>query len=162
MVRIRPNPSDLSTQSREARRRALEALSLMREHGLHMTPAARRAGTTVRTMKRHLGPTLQKRPDRRYRAKAWDRMPRRMRFLTSKGRIELEVRDSRSAARLARYWTALDQALKKGEWWRLRPFRRKTVCVDGIEYPFITDQQILIRLGYAGEFQFEELYAQAS
>ena len=125
MPRVRPKPSSLSAQSQEARRRALDALALMREHGLSMTKAAKRAGTKPETMKRHLGPTILKKPDGQYRAKAWDRIPRRMRFLTNKGQIEIEVRDSRSAARIARYWTALDQALKKGEWWRLRPFVEK-------------------------------------
>lgn len=46
--------------------RVLEALNLMRVHGLSLTQAAWEAGTTPRTMKKYLGGALMKAEDGRY------------------------------------------------------------------------------------------------
>lgn len=158
MARRRPHPLELTERSQDARERALEALANVRTEGWSPTRAAKAAGTTLKTMKRYLGPVLEKQESGRYKAKGYDRMIRMMRFQTEKGLIALEVKDSRSASRIAKYWAAVDHYLTDGDPERLKPFRGKSVQVNGEPHPFITDLDTLERLALAGEVRFEDLY----
>lgn len=123
MTKRLPRPADLPEPSREARRRALHVLSLMRVDGLSFTRALRKAHTTRETVLRYVGHVLRRTESGRYRAKPWDRLPRVMQFYTRDGKIPLEVRDSRSASRVSAYVGAVDEFLKTGDEDVLRPFR---------------------------------------
>ncbi len=163
MPRVHVDPRELLDRSRVARRRALHVLSLMREEGESLTRAARIVGTDRRTVVKYAGTALkQDKKGGEYEAKAWDRIPRLMRFPTRQGVIDLLVKDSRSARRLSRYWNAVDEFLKTGNTRVLRPFRGKSVTVDKVARPFITDPDALRRLGLAGEVSFEDLYVDAA
>ncbi len=144
---------------RDAARRALSAITDMRNEGLSMKQAAANNGTTTAAMKRYAGPALEKTANGRYQAKPYDRLVRRLHFLTPSGLISLDVRDSRSASKIGRYWTAVTRFLETGDERGLRPFQGKGVTVDKRFYPFITDPALLERLGAAGEISFEDLYA---
>lgn len=151
LARLRP-------AAQEAYERALEALALMRRKGVSLTRAAREVRTTPNTVRRYAGSATRKASNGRYVAKPSDRLIRRMRFLTPRGRITLDVTNSRTATRIARYFAAVDRYLKTGKTDALRQFRRKAIRVGKVAYPFLTDPRTLDRLANAGEVVFEDLY----
>lgn len=146
----------LSPAAREARQDALHALSLMRR-GSSLQAAARAAHTTPNTVHRYAGSALVK-SGGRYVAKPRDKLYRPLRFLTPNGAITLDVRDSRTASTIARYMNAVRDYVTTGNDLRLRAFRGKAVHVGGQRREFVTDLDVLDRLGYAGELHFEDLY----
>src|SRR5260221_11858336 len=91
-----------------AQRRSLDGLQRMRARGLSLTQAAAQAGTTPRTMQRHVGRALKKRDDGRVAPNTRDRIPRTMRFLTENGVIALNLRDSGAASDLAASMGSVD------------------------------------------------------
>ena len=101
---------------------------------------------------------LQRGPGMRLRPVPLDRMRRPMKVLTLAGTITFDIRSSRSASRLARYWNAVRTYLRTGRTAQLREFRGQVLRVDKLAFPFITDLRTLERLAHAGEFTFEELY----
>jgi hypothetical protein len=166
----------------EARKDALHALSLMR-HGkprsqllregrpkslvalatqarpLSLAEAAKEAHTTPNTVLRYVGSALTKDTSGRYVARARDKLYRPMRFLTANGRIDLDVRDSRTARQIARYMNAVRRYGRTGRDEGLDEFRGKSIRVGGAKYEFVTDLDVLDRLADAGEISFEDLYA---
>lgn len=158
MAKRNPHPRELPPLSREARERALHALSLMRVDDYSLTAAAKEAHTTLDTVRKYAGSALSK-EGAYYEASAWDRIVRPMKFITPKGLVALDVKDSRSASRIGRYMHAVDEYLKTGNEEVLRPFRSKKVVVDGVANSFVTDPGVLEQLANIGEVQFEDLYA---
>jgi len=159
-VRSGADASRLRPDEQQARRRALDAVSLMRKDGLSLGQAARAAGTTVNAVKRHAGPVLKRDDWGRYTAKASDRLVRPMLVPTLDGLMTLDVRDSRTASKIAAYHNAVKRYLDTGDDRALRRFagRRGGVTVAKRFYPFITDTAILDRLADAGELAFDDLY----
>lgn len=131
----------------------------MRARKLSLREAARHAGTTPRTMQRHVGKALKKQSDGRFAATKWDRIPRTMRFLTENGMVELILKDSRTASDIARHIGAVNRYLRTGDSSTLKPFRGKTITVGKVAYRYVTHLKTLERLAYAGEVSFEDLYA---
>ena len=144
-------------QAAETRTRALHAASLARR-GLSLTKAARRAKTTIATVKRYAGTTIEKTTTGRYSAKRFDRMKRPMKVPTEWGTIVLDVRDSRKASELARYWNEVHNYLRTGIDTRLRRFSGKGITVVGEFYEYLTDLRELDRQARAGEIQFTDIY----
>jgi hypothetical protein len=70
--------------------RALHALRLSQNAGMSVGQAAREAGTTVASMRRYLGDAIEKR-DRRWHAKARNRLWRYVRVPTESGMQRLAV-----------------------------------------------------------------------
>ena len=132
----------------------------MRSRKLSLAQAAKHAGTTPRTMQRHVGTALKKRDDGRFAPTKWDRIPRTMKFLTENGVMHLVLRDSRMASDVARYMSAVDRFLKTGDRGPLSAFRGKSVRSGKTAHAYLTDGRTLERLGYAGEISYEEIYAQ--
>jgi hypothetical protein len=158
-VRGAEDVSKLRPAEREARSRSLSALSDMRANPkLSLQQAAKDAGTTVNAIKRHAGSALSKTAGGRFQAKTSDRLVRSVRFPTDTGSIGLDVKDSRSASRIAAYWNAVKRYLETGDASGLRRFRGKVVRVNKRGYPFITDTKTLDRLADAGELGFDDLY----
>lgn len=157
-VRGGSDVAKLRPAEREARGRALDALSKMRTGGLSLNEAARESGTTVNAIKRHAGSALEQTTGGRYRAKKSDRLVRTVRFPTETGSIGLDIRDSRSASRIAAYWNAVKRYLETGDASGLRRFQSKSVRVNKRAYPFITDTATIDRLADAGELGFDDLY----
>jgi len=157
-VRSAAETAKLRPSEREARGRALDALSKMRADGLSLQAAAKASGTTVNAVKRHAGSALERTDTGRVRAKKSDRLVRSLHFPTETGVIALDVKDSRSAKRISSYWNAVQRYLETGDVSKLRPFRGKSVRLNKRAYPFITDTATLDRLADAGELGFDDLY----
>ena len=141
-----------------ARERALSALSRMRS-GLSLHAAAREAHTTAATVRRYLPTAVQRTKAGRFVASASDQYVRSIRILTAQGQKIVSVRGSRTASRIAEYWSAVDHFLKTGNSQRLWKFRSQSFQAGKVKYPFLTSPETLKRLGFAGEVQFEDLYA---
>jgi hypothetical protein len=80
-----------------------------------------------------------------------------MRVLTPDGVLIVDVRDSRSASQLGRYWNAVDSALR-GDPTTLDEFQGKRLRVGPHSFPYVTDLNQLRRLAQVGEVTFEDLY----
>ena len=145
-----------SAASAQAERRALRAVSLMRK-GLSRAKAAQRAKTTPRTIQKYAKPAVRRR-EGTYHALPADQMRRPMRVLTEEGVTVADVRSSRVASRLAKYWAAVDHYLRTGDRARLRPYEGKRLRAGGHLFALITDPDLLARLAEAGEVRFEDLY----
>jgi transposase-like protein len=141
-----------------ARERALEALQLMRSEGLSLTAAARKAGTTPATVRKHVRNALRRTQGGRYLATPSDRLVRHLWLLTPKGVVEVAVRGSRQAELVASYMAAVDWYLRRGDASRLAAFRGKGIRSGDRFFPFLTDTAALDKLARAGEVSFERLY----
>ncbi len=157
-VRTGGDVSRLSPTEQAARRRALDALSRMRNDGLSLSSAAREAGTTVAAVKRHAGSALAKTGRGRYEVKPSDRLVRPMLVPTSTGPITLDIRDSRTASLLGRYWAAVGRYLETGDDGALRRLRGKGITVNKRFYPLIIDLDVLDQFADGGELSFADLY----
>lgn len=147
----------LTPVEREARQDALHALSLLRQ-GKSLSRAAKEAHTTPNAVQRYAGSALIKDASGRYVAKSRDKLYRPLRFLTPNGSVTLDVRDSRTASTIGHYNNAVREYVNTGNDLRLRAFKGKAIHTGGQRYEFITDLDVLDRLGYAGELHFEDLY----
>src|SRR5262249_38949050 len=81
-------------RSRDARRRALEVLSLMRNKNISLTKAAREALTTGRTVTKYVKRALRKDTSGRWKPTPNDRLTRHLRFLTEGGQIVVTTHGS--------------------------------------------------------------------
>lgn len=145
-----------SSRSAEAERRALKALSFMRK-GLSRSKAAARAKTTPETMQRYAKQGIRRR-EGHYVPTPTDQMRRPMRVLTDQGTVVVDIRSSRVASKVARYFGAVHHFLITGDRKRLRPFEGKAIRADGHRFPFLTDPDLIERLALVGQVQFEDLY----
>jgi hypothetical protein len=161
-VRSAAAHAGLKPSQRQARERALEAVALMRREGKTLGVAAQAAGTTPNTVKKYGGTALDRTRAGRYAATASDRLYRRMVMTTPAGQVEIDVIDSRTASRIARYNNAVRRYLETGDTSALREFAGKSVQAGKRRYPFITDPAALDRLARAGELSFESLYTMAA
>ncbi len=150
-------PKARTRQAKEARTRALHAVAQVRR-GMSLSKAAKREGTTIQTVLRYAGTTVDRTPTGRYSARSFDRMKRPMRVPTESGIVVLDVRDSRKASELARYWNAVHNYLRTGIDAGIRRLQGKGVTVDGEFFEYVTDLSVLEILARAGEIQFEDIY----
>ena len=141
-----------------ARERALEVLQRMRTDGESLTRAAREAHTTPETVHRYVGTALVRTRRGRWAATPSDRLTRHVWMFTKDGKVEVAIRGSRQASRVARYMAAVDGYLKKGDTDALAKFEGQGVRSRNQTYLFLTDTEALERLAKAGEVSFERLY----
>jgi hypothetical protein len=144
----------LSGRQRAAYERTVEARRYMRA-GDSLSVAARRAGTSPRTVKRYAGSDLGKR-GRRWRVTR-DRAYRPMRVLTNTG-VEVVDTSRRDASTVGRHWSAVGHYLEHGDDSELRKFRG--VTVNG--YELETDLDVIDELAARGELDFEDIYELAA
>jgi hypothetical protein len=130
----------------------------MRSDGLSLTRAAKQVHTTPETVRKYVGQALVQTAGGRYAATPSDRLTRRVWFFTGSGKVEVTVRGSKPASRVARYMAAVDQYLRTGDTDVLDEFRGQTIRARNVTYPFLTDLAVLDRLAHAGEVSFERLY----
>ena len=130
----------------------------MRTDGLSLTRAVREVHTTPETMRRYVGSALFRTRRGRWAATPSDRLTRRVWFLTPEGKVEVAVRSSRTASRIARYMSAVDQYLRTGETDALQEFAGKSIRSRGASFVFLTNPRALDRLAHADEVSFERLY----
>jgi hypothetical protein len=148
----------LHPAEQEARRRALDALTYMRE-GLSLSHAARRAGTTPAAVLRHAGRALDERVGGRYRARPADRLLRVMVVLGEGGvEHEVEVRGSRAASLVGEHWSAVGHYLRTGDESRLRRLAGRKVA--GI--PLEADADAIEEWARRGELEIDDVYEVAA
>jgi hypothetical protein len=147
----------LTANQTEDRRRALRTLNLMRDERMSLSQAAREAGTSRSKAERYIGPALERRGNR-YVASKQDRLVRRVVYNDERGQFLLDVKDSRTASKIARYHAAVRTYLTTGDERGLRRFRRDYVQSGKRRYRYITEPETLIRLFEAGVLGFEDLY----
>jgi hypothetical protein len=139
---------------KQARGRALDALALMRNRDLSLSAAARGANTTPNTVMKWTGTELaEKRGGRRVVTKA-DRLLRTMRVVSTEGMVDVEVRGSRQARRIAQHMNAVKQFLATGNDEALRRF--EGVKVAGVQLE--TDPERIEEMGRVHELSFEDIY----
>ena len=139
---------------KSSREQALAALSLMRREKLSLNAAAQRLDISPDVVRRYAGEGLRRGASGNFYAKPSDDISRSMNFLTGRGLIEIEVRNSKDATLISRYMTALKDYLATGEKSFLDRFRGRRVGT----HRFITDPDILDELADAGEVDFDSLY----
>jgi hypothetical protein len=143
---------------RDRQRRVLDAISLKRRNPeLSLSAAARRSGTTVKTIRTYAGAALYTRSGR-LDVHGTDRIPREMLFLTPQGYVALHVTNSRDASRIAKYHNALRRYLLRRDPRELQQFTGKTIRVAGTAHPFLTDAATINRLVRAGAVSFLDIY----
>jgi len=140
------------------RGRSFEVLRLMRSEELSFTQAVSRARTTRETVRKHVGSALIQSSNGRYTATPSDRLTRCVWLLTPTGKVEIAVRGSRPASRVARYWGAVDRYLKDGDTEGLAEFKGQGILSRNETHAFLTDTNVLDRLAHADEVSFERLY----
>ena len=116
------------------------------------------ARTTPKTVRKYVGRAVTRTSRGRYVATPSDRLTRRIWLLTKRGKIEIAVRGSRPASRVARYMAAVDQYLRSGRTDALQEFQGKTIRAGKVTHRFVTDTTTLDRLAFADEVSFERLY----
>lgn len=141
-------------------RAALDAIALMRRNpGMTLERAAELSGTTSSNVRRRARTALTFRGGR-WSATAHDTLPRRLRFLTSRGYVSVLTTDSQDATVIADHHIAIRQYLQPPHPTRqLRPFDNLYITSEGKEYDFVTDPKIINRVARASELSFVDIYA---
>ena len=152
-----PKKDRRSRSERQARNRALRAVSRMRREDISLSQAAAREGTTPKTVIRHAGRALERR-GRRLKAKPADRYARMMNVLGPQGTTTITVRGSRKASAVADHWNAVHHYLDTGDDSALRGFYG--VSVAGVELE--SDPDVIDRLASIGVLDFEDIYELAA
>jgi hypothetical protein len=142
----------------DARERALEAIQRMRSEKASLTAASKQVQTTRATVLRYARSALKRARSGRYAVTQSDRLARHLWFHTESGKIEITVRGSRPAERVARYMAAADLYLRSGDDTALREFEGETIRAGKTDHAFLTDRDALERLAFAGEISFDRLY----
>lgn len=140
---------ELRPSEKQARARALDALSKMR-HGATLTRAAKEAGTTPNTVVRYSGEQLRRERGRMVADKS-DRLFRVMNVVTTEGVQELPLRSSRQASLVGEHANAVKKFLLTSDDEPLRKFAG--VKVAGFELE--TRPEVLEELQRTGELEYE-------
>ncbi len=137
--------------------RVARALGLMRREGASASEAARREKMKLKTFRRRAGRYLYRSgPGKPWKARSEDQLAFSMTVLTSRGPVDVIVRNSRKRKLLHRYELALRmfRAGEDGAEAALKAFEGKTVG----GHTLITDTNLLIQLEEAGQLDFDGLY----
>src|SRR5215472_11184733 len=133
---------------------SLAVLSLMRREKLSLKEAARRLDISQSVVLRYAKEALRRSISGNYYAKPFDNIRRPpIKFLTERGNIWINVRDSRDATLASDYMNAVKKYLY-GDESALARFRGKRLG----RHRFVTDPEILDELADAGELDFDRFY----
>ena len=139
-------------------------VSKMRADHVSLPAASREFGLDPRVVARLGKSALRKRKNGQHIAKPYDRLLRILAIPApgeKGGKREIAVRDSRQATILGKYWAAVQKYLRTGDSAALNKFRGKRITdASGKRLPLLTDLTELDRLGSAGVWSFESIYAQ--
>jgi hypothetical protein len=151
----------LSGTKEDAYYRVLDALALSRRNKLSPTKAAKKSGTTLKTMRKYAPSALQERSGRFYITPS-DRLPRRMRMLTTHGEEVVHTTSSRTATRIAEHNVAVREYVLTRNTAELKRFDGKTVRSGGKIYTFGTEPRTLDRHIRAGAVHFVDIYVRGA
>lgn len=137
--------------------RVARALGLMRREGVSASQAARREKMKLKTFRQGAGRFLYRSgPGKPWKARSEDQLSFSMTVLTSRGPVDVIVRNSRERKLLHEYELALRmfRAGEDGAEAALKAFEGKAVGGHAL----ITDIKLLIELEEAGQLDFENFY----
>jgi hypothetical protein len=143
--------------------RVAHVITTMRTEGISLSRAARQFEVDRRHVVKLAKSALRKRKNGRYAAKSSDKLLRILAVPTAQGVQELATRDSKQASVLGKYWSVIQRYLQTGDDSALRDFKGKSIIDESHQKRFLmTDLGELDRLGSAGVFSFESLYARSA
>jgi hypothetical protein len=140
---------ELRTSQKQARARALDALSKVR-HGETLTRAAKEAGTTPNTVAKYAGENLHHQRGRVVASRS-DRLFRVMNVVATEGVQEVPLRSSRQASLVAEHANAVKKFLLSGDDEPLHKFSGVKVAGRELE----VRPEILEELQRTGELEYE-------
>ena len=153
-IRNREDLYSLPPQAQQQRTRSLRAISAMRENPrLTIEEAAALEGTTPEAMFFHVRPALE-RSGGRWRATKADRILRAMTVISDGKVVEVDVRGSRKASELSRYYSAVRRFVDTGRDDDLRKFQGKKVA--GVAYE--TDLDVIEMMGARSALPSDSIY----
>lgn len=141
--------ADLRPSQKQARARALDALSKVR-HGSTLTRAAKEAGTTPNTVAKYTGEHLHRERGRMVASKS-DRLYRVMNVITTDGVQEVPLRSSRQASLVGEHANAVKRFLATGDEEPLRKFAGVKVAGRELE----VRPEVLEELQRTSELDYE-------
>jgi hypothetical protein len=151
----------LTGVKQEAYYRVLDAIAVARRDNIASTAAAKRSGTTLKTMRKYGPGALEERSGRFYVTPS-DRLPRRMRMFTSRGEEIVRTTSSRTATRIAEHNNIVREYVLTRDTGQLKRFEGKTVRSGGKVYTFGTDTRTLDRHIRAGAVHFVDIYVRGA
>jgi hypothetical protein len=158
MRQLKPIPQN--ERQAGARNRALNALAHMRRRHVSLAAASRLEHTKPTTVRHYVGSAVrQDRPGARYRATKGDRFRRDLQIPTAHGPMTVPVYGSKNAENISKYLNAVAHYLRTGDQAKLRPFKGKTIKVDGKQIKLLTDPEALSVLAEADVLHLDQLYA---
>ena len=141
--------------------RVLDGLSLGRRDKLSATKAAKASGTSVKTMLKYAPGTIEMRGGR-YIIGPSDRLPRRMRMLTTHGEEIVRTTSSRKATMISEHNNVIRAYVLTQDTTDLQQFKGKTIRSGGQIYEFATDRRTIDRYVRAGAVHFVDIYARGA
>lgn len=149
----------LPKRSQSAIENVAHAITRMRE-GLTLKSAAAEFGVAPRTVVKLGGAALKKTSIGRYVPKPTDNLLRVLNVPVRGGKIEVAVKGSRAASKIAKRSIAQRHFVNTGDVSQLRALEGETILdASGREVPFLTDLDELERQGDLGTLSFESIYA---
>jgi hypothetical protein len=142
----------LPQAAQSQRQAAFKVVATMRREGLNLRTAARRERLPVHVVEYYASDALVG-TGGRAQTTVSDRMYRRMTIISGGRSVDVDVRGSRQASLVGKYWNAYQQYLE-GDDDALRPFAGQTV--GGYELEVDTD--VLDELARRGGIDFESIY----
>jgi hypothetical protein len=142
----------LPEAAQSQRQAAFKVLATMRRGGLNLGTAARRERLPVHVVEYYAKDALVG-TGRRAQATASDRMYRRMTIISGGRPVDVDVRGSRQASLVGKYWNAFQRYLE-GDYEALSPFAGQTVG----GYELETAPDVLDELARQGGFDFDSIY----
>ncbi len=122
--------------------------------GESLTAAARKAGTTVPTIKRHFGRYLSRSSNGRLVPSRADRTAVDMRVVTTTGVRVVTTRGSGARSLVGRHFNAVTDFLRTGDTSLLDPFRAKQVGGQTLE----TDPDVIVEWWRQQQMDFLDIY----
>ncbi len=155
----------LSPSQNRARRRADEAVALMRRRGYSLDKAARRAHTTPDAVRRWAGPALDQASNGRWRATPTDRLVRIMPVVSGAVVYErVAVRGSADASTVAAHLRAIGRYFKYGLDDDLRSFEGAVVegtLPDGTQVTFELETTVDVLLDLDRQGALDDLVVES-
>ena len=143
--------------------RAVQVPNEMRSNGLSFQQASRKHGISPKVVLRSAGSAFKKNRAGRMVVKRTDRLLRVILIPGSKGLREIVVRGPREASKAAKYSSALDIYLSRGDASALKKLKYKTLIDErGKRVRLLTNLDELTRQASAGEFRFDSLYGRTT
>jgi hypothetical protein len=143
--------------------RMTHVVTRMRAGRVSLARASKEFGISSKKVSKLGSSAIRKGKNGKYVAKSRDTLLRILVVPASNGLIEIGVRDSRRATKVAKYWAAVQKYLETGNVIPLRAFEGAVIPIaGGGQFSLITDPVQLRVLGSAGVLSFETLYAKTA